>query len=75
MNVLLLSPISNPVSSYVSLIAASPIALALFKEENAKALPVYSGSSFKGELTKEKLLDEIVKQLTQSHAYNEATLI
>ena len=50
-------------------------ALALFKEENAKALPVYSGSSFKGELMKEKLLDEIVKQLTQSPADNETTLI
>ncbi len=40
-------------------------ALNTFKEESTKALPVFSGSSYRGEIRKEKLLDQVLDLLMQ----------
>jgi len=40
-------------------------ALNIFREENIKALPVFSNSSYRGEIRKEKLLDQVLDLLMQ----------
>ncbi|MCB1107124.1 MAG: ATP-binding cassette domain-containing protein [Chlamydiia bacterium] len=40
-------------------------ALNTFKQTQTKSLPVYAGSSYRGELKKERLLDQVVDMLTK----------
>ncbi len=53
------SEISSPLSPQTTLMEA----LNIFKKENTKTLPVFSGSSYRGEIRKERLLDQVLDLL------------
>ena len=53
------SETSSPLSPQTTLMEA----LNIFKKENTKTLPVFSGSSYRGEIRKERLLDQVLDLL------------